>query len=221
MKTIFIFGDSLTWGSNPEAGGARHVREDRWPEVLRQGLMGQGLGAGVEIIVEAMRGRTTAFDDHLVDGDRNGARILPTLLYSHAPLDLVILMLGCNDMKPGIAGDSSSAYLGMKRCLEIVTSHNPRLPGGVKPPKVLLVAPPPQVPSRDPFYATLFGDKAPAESAKLASLYGALAVEFDCAFFDASKVATAHPADGVHLDAANTRAIGQALIGPVRALLDF
>jgi lysophospholipase L1-like esterase len=77
------------------------------------------------------------------------------------------------------------------------------------------------VPSRDPFYATLFGDKAPAESAKLASLYGALAVEFDCAFFDASKVATAHPADGVHLDAANTRAIGQALIGPVRALLDF
>lgn len=216
MKTILIFGDSLTWGSNPHAGGARHAHEDRWPTVL-----GQGLGSGVEIIVEAMRGRTTAFDDHLVDGDRNGARILPTLLYSHAPLDLVILMLGCNDMKPGIAGDSSSAYLGMKRCLEIVTSHNPRLPGAGKPPKVLLVAPPPQVATKDPFYATLFGPAAVSESAKLAGLYEALSVEFGCAFVDASKVATADPADGVHLDAKNTRAIGTALIGPVRALLDF
>ncbi len=216
MKTILIFGDSLTWGSNPEAGGARHARADRWPHVL-----GQGLGPGVEIIVEAMRGRTTAFDDHLVDGDRNGARILPTLLYSHAPLDLVILMLGCNDMKPGTAGDASCACLGMKRCLEIVTTHSPRLPAPLPPPKLLVVAPPPQVPTQDPFYATLFGDGAPAQSARLAGLYTALAVEFGCAFIDAGKHARAHPADGVHLDADNTRAIGQALIAPVRALLEI
>ncbi len=44
--------------------------------------------------------RTTAYDDHLADCDRNGARVLPTLLHTHAPIDLILLMLGSNDMKP-------------------------------------------------------------------------------------------------------------------------
>jgi len=34
----------------------------------------------------------------------------------------------------------------------------------------------------------------------------------DGAFFDAGTVATASPIDGVHLDAMNTRAIGEALV---------
>jgi lysophospholipase L1-like esterase len=212
MKTILAYGDSITWGSNPAAGGARHARTDRWPNVLAAGLSGEA-----EIVVDAMRGRTTGYDENLADCDRNGARLLPSALYSHAPLDLVILMLGTNDLKPAIAGTAVAAMQGMRRCAEIVRQHAPRLPG-VKPPKLMIVAPPHMAGTADPFYADLFATGGP-QSQKIAGYYKILAVEFDCAFFDAATVAKASPIDGVHLDAANTRAIGAALVAPVRALL--
>lgn len=219
MKTILIFGDSLTWGSNPEAGGARHARADRWPQVLQEGLLAEGLGQGYEVITDALRGRSTAYDDGVVDAERNGAKLLPSALFAHAPLDLVILMLGSNDMKPSVAGSASAAMLGLKRCAEMVKKHSPRLPGVERVPKLLIVAPPALVATKDAFYADLFGDKAVEESSKLAGFYAALSVEFDGGFFDAGLVAKASPIDGIHLDAANSRAIGTALVAPVRKIL--
>ncbi len=134
MKTVLCFGDSLTWGSNADTG-SRHALEDRWPEVLRRGL-----GAGVEVITDGLRGRTTAYDEHLADCDRNGARILPTVLYTHAPIDLVIIMLGSNDLKPHIAGTALAAMQGMRRCVEIVRINAMR-DGSSEPPDVLIVCP--------------------------------------------------------------------------------
>jgi len=82
MKTVLCYGDSLTWGYNAE-NLSRHALADRWPSVLQAAL-----GSGVNVIAEGLNGRTTAFDDHLADADRNGARLLPTLLATHTPLDL-------------------------------------------------------------------------------------------------------------------------------------
>lgn len=209
MKTILCYGDSLTWGTNPEAGGVRHAYADRWPNALAAGL-----GAGFDVVSEGMGGRTTAFDDFLADCDRNGARLLPSILHSHRPVSVVILMLGTNDLKPATAGNAASAYLGMKRCVEIVQKHSPRLPD-YTPPKVIVVAPPHVVATGDTFFAEMF-EGAIAESKKLAGYYRRLADEMGCGFFDAATVATASPVDGVHLDGANTRAIGEALIAPVR-----
>jgi lysophospholipase L1-like esterase len=53
----------------------------------------------------------------------------------------------------------------------------------------------------------------------LASLYSDLADLAGCGFFDAASVAKASPLDGVHLDAANTRAIGRGLEPIVRVML--
>ena len=212
MKTILAYGDSITWGSNPVAGGQRHARENRWPNVLAAGL-----GPGFEVINEGLRGRTTGFDDALADCDRHGARLLPTVLYTHAPLDLVILMLGTNDLKPIQAGSWAGAMLGMRRCLEIVRSHSPRLPG-LPAPKALVVAPPRITATADGFYGELFSGAIEA-SERLAEAYKLLAIELECGFFDAGSVAKASPIDGVHLDAANTRAIGEALVPIVGGLL--
>ncbi len=77
MKTILAYGDSITWGSDPTRGGARHSVSHRWPDVLAGEL-----GAGFTVIAEGLRGRTTAYDEHCADCDRNGARFLPTALYT-------------------------------------------------------------------------------------------------------------------------------------------
>jgi lysophospholipase L1-like esterase len=209
MKTIMAFGDSLTWGTNPDGGG-RHAFEDRWPSVLAHGL-----GQNYHVIPEGLGGRTTAFDDLTVSFERNGARALPMLLATHSPLDLVIIMLGANDLKAQISPSVHGALAGMTRLVEIVRMFP--YSWGMAAPRVLLVSP--------PHFCNRANGEGPAsgriiaESKKLAAGYRALAEQQNCSFFDASTVATASDVDGVHLDATNTRAIGLALVEPVRQAL--
>lgn len=208
-QTIMAFGDSLTWGTNPVAGG-RHRYEDRWPTVL-----GTALGPRFRVIPEGLGGRTSAFDDHTAAFERNGARALPMLLATHAPLDLVIIMLGANDLKSFISPMAEGAFAGMARLVEIVRSFP--YSWEMTAPRVLLVAPPhfcDQTTGEGPQSGRII-----AQSQRLAAGYAALAQAQGCGFFDAAAVAQASPVDGLHLDAANTRAIGAALAEPVRALL--
>jgi lysophospholipase L1-like esterase len=211
MKTILCYGDSLTWGSDA-ATGDRLAYADRWTSVLQKDL-----GHGVRVIPEGLRGRTTAYDEHLADCDRNGARILPTVLYTHAPLDLVIIMLGSNDMKPAIAGTAVAALQGMRRLISLIQVNALR-DGSVEPPAVLVVAPPPLCETANHEYSAMFAGGV-EQSKMLASFYSDLADESGCGFFDAASVARTSPVDGVHLDAANTRAIGKGLEPIVRMML--
>lgn len=212
MKSVLCYGDSLTWGYSAE-GPSRHAYEDRWPSVLQAEL-----GEGVRVIADGLNGRTTAFDDHLAGADRNGARILPTVLTTHAPLDLVVIMLGANDMKPWIHGNPVAAKQGMERLVDIVRGHD--YPFDWAAPKVLLVSPPAVSRTENAEFREMFagGDAA---SQRLAQLYAELAGLTGCGFFDAGGVAKTTPLDGVHLDAENTRAVGRAIAPVVRKLLEI
>ncbi len=211
MKTVLCYGDSLTWGYNAETLD-RHAFEDRWPSVLAKAL-----GPDVTVIAEGLNGRTTAYDDHLADCDRNGARILPTILHSHDPIDLVIILLGANDMKPAICGTAFGSVQGMERLVSLVRHHAWSF-GAEEGPEVLLVSPPPLCETANTAFAAMFAGGV-EQSAMLATLYADLADETGCGFFDAGSVAETTPLDGVHLDAANTRAIGKGLEPVVRMML--
>lgn len=210
MKTVLCYGDSLTWGYDTDGPG-RHALADRWPSVL-----GAALGTDVNVIAEGLNGRTTAYDDHLASADRNGARILPTMLLTHAPLDLVVIMLGSNDMKPFICGRAIGAKQGMQRLVDIVRGTT--YPMGEASPEVLIVAPPALCETADPDFAAMF-EGGIAESRMLATFYADLSDQEGCGFFDAGSVAKTTPVDGVHLDATNTRAIGRGLEPMVRMML--
>ena len=210
MKTILAYGDSITWGHDAEGNG-RHAHEDRWPSVLQKAL-----GHGVRVIPEGLGGRTTAYDDHLAPCDRNGARILPTLLHTHAPIDLVIIMLGTNDLKQSIVGTAHGAAKGVQRLIEIIRHH--AYPFDFDCPEILIVSPPLVRETANEDYAAGFAG-AVAQSKMMATLYADLADETGCGFFDAASVAVATPIDGVHLDPENTRAIGRGLEPIVRMQL--
>src|SRR3569833_4284805 len=114
----------------------RLAHEDLWPTVVEAKL-----GGAVRMINASLGGRSTSFDDHSVAADRNGARILPTILGTFDPIDLVVLMLGTNDVKTWISGSAVAAAQGMRRLVEIVRTY----PYEDTPPapKVLIVSPPP------------------------------------------------------------------------------
>lgn len=208
MKHVLAFGDSLTWGADP-ATGLRHPPEFQWPAVLEQGL-----GGGVRVTGDGIGGRTTARDDHAGPACRNGTKSLPQALAAHMPLDLVILMLGTNDLKAAHGGRAVSAQAGMRRLVEIVETF-PYKPRTARP-KTLIVAPPLCL---KPAEGAPPGGRDPAEFRLLAPLYAALAADAGCAFFDAAAVAAPSPVDGVHLGAEATAALGRALVPVVGALL--
>lgn len=210
-KTVLCYGDSLTWGFDAENLG-RHAFEDRWPSVLQKAL-----GTEVNVIAEGLNGRTTAYDDHLSDCDRNGARILPTLLHTHGPVDLVILMLGTNDLKRGIgAGSAVGAVKGVERLVNLIRHHV--WPFDYDQPEILIVSAPHICETGNEMFAAMFID-AVGQSQMMGSLYRDLADDKGCGFFDAASVAVTTPVDGVHLDAENTRAIGRGLEPVVRMML--
>jgi lysophospholipase L1-like esterase len=214
MKAILAYGDSITYGSSPIIGGPRHAYEDRWPSVLEAGL-----GGKVRVIAEGLGGRTTAHDDWYANADRNGARILPTLLASHNPLDAVIIMLGTNDLKPFLGRTALEASYGIRRLIQVIRAH--AATDGATPPRIVVVAPPHLSKTNvHPEMMDHFGqDEAIAQSKLFATYYKRRADEFGTAFFDASTVAQPDPNDGVHLDARNTRAIGEGLVPVVKQVL--
>lgn len=193
MKTVLAFGDSLTWGSRPDGGG-RHAKADRWPTVLAD-------LTGADVVPDGLRGRTTAFDTSVSPAEMNGAKMLPNVLHTHAPIDVVILMLGTNDAYCGV--EPSMAARGMARLIEVVRHHPHRTSCDV--PQVLVVAPPVIVPSDGILQIMIDASHTYRE------LVEQVANAHEVAFFDSNTVAVSSPLDGLHLDAPNTRAIGKAL----------
>src|ERR1700730_8532940 len=116
-KRILVFGDSNSWGFVPCTANESTTRYDaftRWPAV-----MAARLGSGFELVEEALSGRTTDLDDsqidlpsaHLRGAVFNGAKILPAILASHLPLDLVSTMLASNDFKEHLAASAHEIHI--------------------------------------------------------------------------------------------------------------
>jgi lysophospholipase L1-like esterase len=211
MKSILAFGDSLTWGA-VALKSLRHPHDIRWPNAMAAGLK------NVRVIEEGMNGRTTVFDDPTVDENRNGAAVLPALLKSHEPLDLVIIMLGTNDIKFANRCRAFDASMGMERLIGIVK----RFPFNTNyiAPKLLIMSPPALCKTNDEWFNDLWGH-AIEESKLFAHHYKRVADEQGVHFFDAGSVAKTDPADGGHLDAENTRKLGEALVPVVKRILEI
>ena len=92
VKKILCYGDSNTWGYNPHTE-LRYPRAVRWTGVLQRGL-----GPAYHVIEEGLNGRTTVWDDP-IEGYKSGKEYLVPCLETHKPMDLVVIMLGTNDLK--------------------------------------------------------------------------------------------------------------------------
>ena len=149
MKTVLCYGDSNTWGYNPTTGD-RFGRDERWAGVLRRTL-----GEGYLVIEEGLNGRTTVWDDPLEDG-RKGKVYLPPCLETHKPLDLVIIMLGTNDLKQRFSAPASDIAAGAGVLVGMVQKSETG-PNG-RPPRARLLAPPPL--AARPGFAGLFAGAA-------------------------------------------------------------
>ena len=149
-----------------------------------------------------------------------GVDQLPWMLESHYPLDLVVIMLGTNDLKAQLNCPTEAIALGAGRLLDLVLEHPGFAGEGRKRPQVLLIAPAP-VTDEAPFGLMFQGSIAKSQS--LAGLYRRVAEEKGVHFFNAGS-AVAFPTaseggDGIHLDEAGHAAMAEALHPVIEDLL--
>jgi lysophospholipase L1-like esterase len=209
MTAICCYGDSNTWGYEASTQ-QRLQRWRRWP-----GVMQRELGDDVHVIEEGLNGRTTAFADPYQPG-RNGVEHLPVVLQTHAPLDLVVVSLGTNDLFVPGGLTANDAARGALTLAEIVRSSDAGPDD--EPPEVLVLAPPP--------YASLgvwepSFPHAELESRGFADAYRRLAEEAGLPLLDLAPFATSSPIDGIHFEAADHASIGRAVAAAARDLLDL
>lgn len=199
MKTILCFGDSNTWGANPVERN-RYPLQQRWPTVLQNDL-----GSEFTIIAEGQPGRTTVWQDP-IEGGRAGIDAIITCLESHAPLDLVIILLGTNDLKHRFSLTATDIALGAQHLVNITMAKNCGPQNTT--PKVLLVAPPPvlEFPGS---WEPMKGSQA--KSMSFGICYQKVAEQSGCEFFDAGTVVTSSPVDGFHWGPEGQSALGHAL----------
>jgi lysophospholipase L1-like esterase len=195
---ILCFGDSNTWGYVPVIAG-RYPRAVRWT-----GVMDECLGRGYHVVEEGQSGRTTVWDDP-VEGDKSGLRYLPACLESHKPLDLVILMLGTNDLKARFPLPASDIALGAERLAQVILTSACGIGG--RPPSILLAAPPPiALDEADDMFQ---GGKQ--KSASLARRYAEVADRAGCAFLDVGSIIAVDAGDGIHYSAKAHQRLGLAM----------
>jgi lysophospholipase L1-like esterase len=211
MKRILCFGDSNTWGAVPIAKWdvlERYAREQRWG-----GVLARELGEGYEVIEEGDPARTTIWDDP-VEGQKNGRNHLIPCLDSHQPLDLVIIMLGTNDLKHRFSLTAFDIARSAGVLVDMVRKWTP-LVG--KKPQVLLIAPPPILPVPD-FFAPMFVG-AQEKSKGFPEQFRWVAEDLGCPFLDASEVIQPSTVDGIHCTEEQHARLGKAVAQKVRELL--
>jgi lysophospholipase L1-like esterase len=204
VKSVLCYGDSNTWGTATVARpDGRYAPDERWPGVLRTKL-----GAAWLVIEEGLPGRTTVNDDPVEGDEKNGRTYLGPCLNSHKPLDVVVIMLGTNDLKARFNKSAWEIAAGVGRLVDLVRS-TPNIGRGGRPPRILLICPPP---TRDslPGYADMFAG-APPKSREMAARYRRVAKVAGAQFLDAGTVVQSSTVDGFHLDPEAHLALGVAV----------
>ena len=210
--TVVCFGDSLTWGWNPN-DFTRFPEDVRWPGVLQDRL-----GSDYKIIEEGQTSRTINCDDP-AEGEKNGLKYIIPCMESHAPFDLLIIMLGTNDVKQKFSLNSLNIMGEMRTFLEKVCSYihfkqNDSI-------KTLLIAPPHLGDNIEKSWLGEMFDlhNGVKKSKELGKCYRILADQHHIEFMDASKYVKASEFDSIHLDAENQIKLGEAIAEKVKSIL--
>ncbi len=128
MNNILCFGDSNTWGYNPNTK-KRYPAGIRWTGRLQKKFWNMD----VKIIEEGLCGRTTVYEDETRPG-RKGIDKIKEIFDEKQSINMVVIMLGTNDCKTFNNSSPLSIANGIDRCLEIILKN-------VKAENVLLISP--------------------------------------------------------------------------------
>ena len=214
MKNILFFGDSNTWGYTPVTG-------ERYPEDVRWTRVAAALLGGEYHCIECgISGRTTVFDDPW-RGCRKGSDALDFELIANTPLDLIVIMLGTNDLKFADAYRSAKGVDTLLKMAETVDARrftlSPVFPEGIKELVISPIHIGPGVENNDEYVLMPQGRR---ESLKFAGYLKAVAEEHGAEFLDAAALAEPSEKDCEHLTPEGHGALARAAADKIKKIFE-
>lgn len=205
MKNILCFGDSNTWGYAPK-GNLRFDEQTRWTGVLQRAL-----GDTYRTIEEGLNGRTTVHNE-LNRSYRSGADLLPLLMESHSPIDLVVIMLGTNDLKAKFNSSSLQISNNVKSLCELALDcdYNPNV-------QILLISPSHVVKAKKEDNLEFAG--AIKKSIELSFHYKNVAKDLNIYFVNAAQIVKTTEDDGIHWTPQQHRKFGLRLAKTIEKIV--
>ncbi len=203
-KTIVCFGDSNTHGYNSATMG-RFTEKERWPC-----LLADLLGPAYLVREEGLSGRTTSFEDPLFEGLSGFAAIHPCLM-THEPVDLLIIMLGTNDVKQRFAATPANIAKGLERLVTKAIHTTEAWRGKAN---ILVIAPPP---IEEGYKGTQIqgemGIDCVEKSQAIIPLFREVAERLGCHFLEAASIPGMgmYPYDYMHLSLDSHRLLAERL----------
>lgn len=213
MKRILCYGDSNTWGHDPETDGARLGENYRWPSLLQKKL-----GDKFCVIEEGLCGRTTAFDNNF-DIGWNGYQYFIPCFHSQSPLDLVIIMLGTNDLQ--ILVDKQPEQVGVELEKYIEYIHTVSEEKNDTAPDILFISPIAIDKSitQHKIFNEIYGTQSIEKSKRLAPVVELTAKKCGVHFLRGEDFAVPSKLDGLHMDKANHALFADAVYNAVIKIL--
>lgn len=215
MISILCYGDSNTYGYNP-LNGERFNSNERWT-----GRLQSMLGRNYKIIEEGLNGRTTTLDDPL-DENKNGEEYFDVALKSNYPVDLVVIMLGSNDLKKRFNMPAIDIADGAGRIVDKAINMSKLKNKDNRPCKVLLVSP--IHIGKDiekSIYADSFGGNiARQKSLEFSKHYEQVAKEHGVYFMDAGFYVNPSNTDSLHLDKEGHRILAYAFKDKIKEIME-
>jgi len=217
MKVIVCYGDSNTWGYKPEKsppkpGFGRYDYHERWPGILQRLL-----GKDYKVEEEGLNGRTTAFDDPF-NPNLNGMMYLDCCLMIKAPLDLLIITLGTNDIKEYFNVSAFHIAMGLEQLIlkAKIGQYGPK----GKSPEILVIAPQPlRDDIAEKWTGDIFGNGCLKKAKALSEEYQKIAKLHHCHFLDMADYVENSELDGLHLDAANHQKFARVVYEKIGEIL--
>jgi lysophospholipase L1-like esterase len=187
--------------------GVRFAPDIRWPGRL-------AMITGATVIEEGLNGRTSVFSDPLLPWG-SGADYIEACVCSHDPFDLLIVMLGTNDMKTHVCNSPDAVARGVLQLTMMARNAlmRPDL-------DILVVAPVAFAEKALEIESTMLqlNEESIANSQKLREYLCMYAPLYGCHYLDANEYAQASDVDAVHLTPEGHAALADAIAAKVQEI---
>lgn len=208
---ILCFGDSNTWGYISGSDHQRYGIGERWTSILSELL-----GNEYEVIEEGLSGRTLTSNDMRPGKEgKNGYDYLLPCLDTHDPVDLVVLMLGTNELR-AVYNKSAKDIGEIFEQYFVKTILNRKSGCKDSYPKLLIITPP--IVNEDVGH---WGDNnkyigASKKSEELNDIYKSIAEKYNCYFLCNEGLKTG--IDGIHLTKESHNKLANILNNEIRKI---
>ncbi|MDD5922659.1 MAG: GDSL-type esterase/lipase family protein [Eubacteriales bacterium] len=204
---IFCYGDSNTYGYDPR-DGSRYEENERWPDVL-QSILNACASEDMRysVLADGLNGREIDVSSE-GEEDISGA-VYRRTLFRVFPFDLLLIMLGSNNIPKGDSAEKITAGL-LRMCNSCETWMEQKT--GQRP-SVLILAPPEFREQSTFFVGNL--ERMAKESRALPSYFRRMANSHGYDFLDSNDVIEAGLWDGIHMTPENHRTLARAAASKV------